>query len=299
MAVISVTSDLDVADKFKVLVKEALGVDSAYIRAKDTITSLVADDKDMAAADKARMIAEIIGGVVNNINSAAMSTALQWASQEKDIALKKLELEKQLDILAQDILLKTEQVEQTANAIRLSKVESQRMYGVPTFDPQTDDLSTLTDVGKVYQDELLTVAQTAKMVKDKDLVTQKVIESHAAVHKIVADTYVNYGQYTYNPPTGAGVTAIVPFGTSFGGSLSSTQQQIAVEQAKGYTYNAWANALTGASSMLGTAIAAEYAEFTDQAKPGYKLLQIVLDTATNLSNADSTFDEAQPPAPPP
>ena len=66
-------------------------------------------------------------------------------------------------------------------------------------------------------------------------------------------------------------------------SLSDVQKAIAEEQAKGYTYNAWANALTGSASMLGTAIAAEYAQF-NEGQTGGDLLQAVLDTATKLKN---------------
>ena len=76
-------------------------------------------------------------------------------------------------------------------------------------------------------------------------------------------------------------------------TLSDTQQEIATEQAKGYAYNAWANALTGSASMLGTAIAAEYAEF-GPGSTGEALLNTVLATATNLKNATTTTDEAVP-----
>lgn len=290
MATISITSDLDVADKYEALVKQSLSGTSAYIRAKETIQDLV-DSGAIDEAQKAEIISNIVGSVVNNINSSSMSTAMAWAQAEKDIALKKLELAKQLDILDQENLVKQAQIEQIENGIRLAKVESKRMHGTATFDAN-DNIISLDSTGKVYTDMVLTQAQTDKTGEEQLLVQQKITESHAAVHKIVADTYVNYGNYTYSGLNGNGITAVSANHGSFK-TLSNTQQEIAIEQAKGYVYNAWANALTGSASMLGTAIAAEYAEFgSDQ--PGGILLDTILDTARNLKAATTTTNEATP-----
>ena len=290
MATITVTNDLDVAEKYETLVKQSLDGNSAYIRAKETIQDLV-DSGSIDEAQKAEVISSIVGGIINNITSSSMSTALAWAQSEKDIALKKLELEKQLDILDQDKLLKESQVEQVTNTTRLAKVESKRMYGTATFDANGNIIS-LDSTGKVAKDIELTGEQITKLQEETALVIQKVAESQAAVHKIVADTYVNYGNYVYS---GLGETGIATVTKQHGDfkTLSDTQKDIAIEQAKGYTYNAWANALTGSASMLGTAIAAEYAEFgADQ--PGGILLDTILDTARNLKAATSTTDDASP-----
>jgi hypothetical protein len=290
MATISITSDLDVAGKYETLVKQSLGGNSAYIRAKETIQDLV-DSGAIDEAQKAEIISNIVGGVVNNINSSSMSTAISWASAEKDIELRKLELSKQLDILDQDVLLKEAQIAQINNTIRLAKVESKRVYGTAVFDAQ-DNIISLDSTGKVSKDIELTESQVTKSTSENTLVLQKVKESHAAVHKIVADTYVNYGSYTYSGLGENGVTTVTANHGAYK-TLSDTQQDIAIEQAKGYTYNAWANALTGSASMLGTAIAAEYAEF-GPTQPGGILLDTILDAARNLKSATTTVDEATP-----
>jgi len=290
MATIAITNELDVADKYETLVKQSLAGNSAYIRAKETIQDLV-DSGAIDESQKAEIISNIVGGIINNITSSSMSTAMQWASAEKDIALKKLELAKQLDILDQENLLKESQVEQVYNAIRLAKAESKRMYGSATFDANNNILS-LEDSGKVYTDMVLTAAQTSKTAVEENLVNQKITESHAAVHKIVADTYVNYGNYTYTGVSDGGINTVTEQHGSYK-TLSDTQREIAVEQAKGYTYNAWANALTGSASMLGTAIAAEYAEF-GAGQPGGILLDTILDAARNLKAASTLADEATP-----
>ena len=291
MAIISVTSDLDVADKFAILVAQSLSGNSAYIRAKETIQEMV-DKGDIDQTQKAEIIASIVGSATNNINSTSMSTALAWATAEKDIELKKLELSKQLDILDQDTLIKTAQVREVENSIRLAKIESKRVFGTGVFDIDGNIVSIDT-TGKVVKDMELTDEQINKIGVENSLIEQKIKESYAAVHKIIADTYVNYGSYTYSGLTVNGVTGVVQNHDVNFNTLSDTQKDIAIEQAKGYTYNAWANALTGCSSMLGTAIASEVFDFTP-GSPGKLLLDTILGTAQNLRLASSDSDDAVP-----
>jgi hypothetical protein len=290
MATITVESNFDVINKYEQLTAQALSGESAYIRAKETIEELVASGS-LDDAQKAEVISSVIGTIAASITSAGMSTALQWASAEKDFALRKLELAEQLDILTQENLLKLAQIEQIDNTNRLAKVESRRMYGISVFDGN-DNIVSLDDSGKVYTEMQLVDAQRTKTGVEETLTTQKITESQAAVHKIVADTYVNYGNYTYTTPSVTGITSITANHGVYK-TLSDTQQDIAIEQAKGYTYNAWANALTGSASMLGTAMAAEYAEF-GAGQPGAVLLDTVLNTALNLKAATTTTDEAIP-----
>lgn len=290
MATITITNDLDVADKYATLVAQSLSGESVYIRAKETIQDLV-DSGAIDDAKKAEIISTIVSGIVNNITSSSMSTAMAWSQAEKEIALKKLELEKQLDILSQELLVKQAQTSQVETANRLAKVESKRIYGTAVFDTE-DNIISIDNTGKTYKEMLLLDAQLDKTNEETALVTQKISESHAAVHKIVADTYVNYGNYNYTGLSATGITTVTANHGTYK-TLSDTQQDIAIEQAKGYTYNAWANALTGSASMLGTAIAAEYAEF-GTGQPGGILLETVLDTARNLKAATSTTSEATP-----
>jgi len=281
MATISISSDLDVLSKYDSLVSRSLGGESVYIRAKETIQELAAEG-DLSDIDKAKVISEVLNSLNTSLVSASMSTALAWAQAEKDISLRKLELALQLDAIEQDVFLKEAQTEQMYSSIRLAKVESRRMYGVAAF--VNNDVVSLSDEGKVYTDIQLTDAQRTKVGAETTLTTQKMEESYAAVHKIVADTYVNYGSYTYTGLTAIGLENITANHADSFATLSDMQKEIAAEQARGYTYSAWANALTGTASMLGTAIAAEYSEFQDGSTGG-DLLGILIDTARNLSDA--------------
>jgi hypothetical protein len=291
MATITITDSLDVANKYDILVKQSLSGDSAYIRAKETIQELVSTGA-LDETQKAEIISNILGNVINNITSSSMSTAMQWANAEKEIALKKLELSKQLDILGEEYLLKKAQTAQVQSATTLAKIESKRIFGTAILDSEGNVVS-LADDGKVYTDIQLASSTINKTDVEKTLAEQKIVESQAAVHKIVADTYTNYGHFTYTDITANGISGVTPNDLGTFRTLSKTQQDIAVEQAKGYVYNAWANALSGSASMLGTAIAAEYAEFGD-GQPGGVLLDTILDAARNLKNAATTTDDAVP-----
>jgi len=288
---------IDVLSKYSSLVHESLGGDSMYIRAKETIQDLV-NNGDIDDAKKAEIISSVIGGVVSSITNASMSTALEWSKYEKDLELKKLEFDQQLLILEQDKLLKTAQVDQAKTQTRSALIESKRMFGTGTFDA-SGVLISLANEGKVWNDMALVTQNTTNATKESVLIDSKVKELEVAIHKIVADTYTNFGSYTYvYDASGNGISSvtrndITPIGNHI--SLSDTQQNIAVEQGKGYTYNAWANALTGSASVLGTALAAGSDVFTFAAGTNEaKLFDAVVLTVNNLKAASSNATGAVP-----
>ena len=253
MATISATKDLDVISKYLALVKESLGGDSVYIRTKETLQQL-ADSGDIKDADKAKIIAEVLGSLSSSISNSAMSTALQWASSEKDVELKKLELEKQLDILDYERDLKEAQAEKTRYDSVATQASTIKMIGNPTV--VNGKVISVDNTGKVYFDTEVVKNQNTNLGKEGLLLDSKRNESFAAIHKVIADTYVNYGSWNYTGLSAGGLTGV----TSSGGqasSLSAVQTNIAKEQAKGYSYNAWANAVTGAASMIGTIVASD------------------------------------------
>jgi hypothetical protein len=249
MATISVTNDLDVADKYETLVKQSLAGDSVYIRAKETLQELF-ENGTITEAEKSQVLSNIIGGMVNNITSTSMSTAIAWAQAEKEVELKKLELAKQLDILDQEILLKEEQVAKLEKDSIAQQAQTIRTFGVPTVID--GDVASLDNSGKLYEEILLTRQQVSNAVKEGSLLDSKKVESRAAVHKVVADTWRNFGSYTFDL-TDTGLQNVTANHTAT--TLSDIQEVIAKEQAKGYAYNAWANALSGSVSAIGTAMA--------------------------------------------
>jgi hypothetical protein len=252
MATISLTTELDVLNKYTALLKESLGSESVYIRAKETIEDL-AKEGDLPDSEKAKMIAEVVGGLSGSLANASMSAALQWASSEKELAFKKIQLEKELDILDSDKELKDVQIEKVKTEDVATQAQMIRTYGTPTVDAN-NLVTSLSDSGKVHEDIQLVRANVIKVGKENNVLDSKLKESHVAIHKVVADTYRNYGTYTYSI-TDQGVTGVS--GTSNNVTLSDLQQVIAEEQSKGYAYNAWANAATSSASFLATALSSD------------------------------------------
>lgn len=258
MAVIAIASELDVIEKYLCLVKESLGSDSVYLRTKETLEDLFKNN-NIKDTDKAKVIADVMGSLNSSLVNGSMSTALQWASAEKDVALKKLQLEIELDILAQEVLLKEAQVDKMGYESIAVQAQTKKVYGTPTV--VDGFVTSLADDGKTTYEIALLDTENTNKGKEGILLDSKLNESFAAIHKVVADTYVNYGAWQYTLSSG-GITS-APLDKTLVGydTLSSVQKTIAKEQAKGYAYNAWGNALTGTSSMLGTAIASELTQF--------------------------------------
>jgi len=269
MATITTTttfSTLDIVPKYKELIAASLGTGSVYIRAKETLNELAVQG-DLTDVEKAKLLANVLTGINSTLVSSSMSTALQWAEQERVTELKKLEAEKNLDALDKQVLLTEAQTSKTHKESIETQARIKRMYGTPSITG-LDTLVALDNTGTVdsgkvfYEIEGIDAATT--LTSKKALLTDaQVREANAAIHKIVADTYQNYGSFTYALANN-GVSSVVPtHGTHK--PHSDYQRAIAGEQAKGYAWNAWANAATSTASTLGTALASG---FVDTAKVG-------------------------------
>lgn len=253
MAIITVPETLDVLEKFECLMKEAVSSESVYIRTKETITQYF-KDSSLNSNDKANAIASILGTMSSSVTGAAMQTALQWASTERDLALRKLELAKQLDILDAEKTLKDAQADKLQYDSIAVQAETIRVMGKPLV--VAGEVKSLEDAGKIWQDIQIGIQQERNLKEEETLIKAKQKESYAGVQKALADSIVNYGAWNYTISE-AGITnapiktanTVVP--------LSDAQRMIAQEQAKGYAYNAWANAVTASAGMIGTAMASE------------------------------------------
>ena len=248
------TTDLDVVNKQRKLVEEALGPDGAYIRLKETLIDLL-DAGEIKGTDRADVVSTTLSQLAGQITAGAMQTALSWAAQEKELELKKLELEYQLEVIRQQGLLAKNQVVDSLAGRQLKQAQRIREYGIATTDSEGNVVS-LANNGKVYQEELNVVQDTANKALLPAQIAAQTEEVHARTHKTIADTYVNHGIYTWTGITSKGVTGVTKASTGYT-TLSELQKQVAAQQAKGYSYNAWANAATGASGMIGTLVAAE------------------------------------------
>lgn len=251
---IMMETSLNVVDKQRKLVEEALGPDGAYIRLKETLIDLL-DAGEIKGTDRANAVSTTLSNIAGQITASAMQIGLQWAEAEKQLELKRLEMEYQLELLRQQGILAENQVIDSLAGRQLKQAQRIREYGIATTD-SSGNVTSLANNGKVYQEEQNVIQDTANKALLPTQIAAQTEEVHARTHKSIADTYVNHGIFTWTDITDKGVTGVIKASSGYT-TLSDLQKQVAAQQAKGYSYNAWSNAATGASGMIGTLIAAE------------------------------------------
>ena len=284
MAIV-LNTELDVIDKYKELVTSSLDGDSVYARVKETLERLQ-DDGAISDAKKAELMAGVVSSVVGSITSNSMSTALAWTTKEKELRLQKLELEAKLNNIDQDALVKKAQVRNLNVEHTKAQAEILRVYGSPTLDID-GNVTSLANEGKVFTDMQYTNTQIAKTTKEQTAIDANIKQTEANIYKITTDALVNHGKWTYTL-SDTGVASATRAAIAGFTPLSDIQTVIAKEQAKGYTYNAWANVVTTASSMVGTAIASEMPIFGQNANGrddiGRVMINKINDLTTRLTN---------------
>jgi hypothetical protein len=251
---IELDTQLDVVNKYQELVNKSLDSDSVYIRMKETMSDML-DKGDIDETVKAEVISNVLTSMSTSIASSSMSLALQWSSSEAELKLKKATTEAELELLAEKIKLTEAQKAQVYTQDIAAQSGSVKTDGLPTV---VDGRVVALGKGTKDTEEELVAQKVKQAVKETELVQLKKTETNAGIHKLVADTYVNYGTYAGYTISETGVTGVTRMDTNK--SLSDQQLMIATEQAKGYVYNAWASAASGASATIGTVISADKGE---------------------------------------
>ena len=245
---------LDVVSKQQALVQEALGPDSAYARLKENL-ELMYENADIKAQDKASAITNALTSYVVSVTNAAMTTGLQWADKEKELALQKAEMEYKLSLIDQQTKQSVAQTEGLTAEKQVKQAQLIREYGIATKDAD-GNVTALDNSGKEYASIQNINADTSNKAKQADVLDATKQQTWAQTHKIVADTYINHGVFTWTGLTNVGLTGVTKENTGYT-TLSDMQKVVSGEQAKGYSYNAWSNAASAGASMLGTLAGAE------------------------------------------
>jgi len=273
---ISSFSTLDVLAKYNSLIEDSLSSGSVYIKAKETINELAVNG-DLTDTEKAKIISTVLTNLNNSLVSSSMSTALQWAEQERVLELKRLETANTLaQVAANTALIQA----QTAKAQQESIAIQARTMGDYGTVTAINGIVTAISGGKHDKEMVLLDDQHTEALDKIALLQAQTKSTDAATHKVVADTYDNYGIFSYALDT-TGVTSITdhtPAGTK---PNSYYQKKIAMGQAYGYTWNAWSNAITSTASTLGTAMASGVLDATSTAQLTSQWQAII----TKLENA--------------
>lgn len=254
MVNIITNSAIDVVEKQRLLVEEALAPDGAYIRAKETLNDLL-DRGGITEELRAKVIGETISQIAIGITANAMSTGLQWAAKETDNSFKKEEMARTLALLDSQVEEAKEKAVASIAAKQLLQAQLIRDYGQPILDNDGNVVS-LPDSGRLYETIENLKQDTANKVKLNDQVVAQTDEVYARTHRLVADTYINHGVFQWTSLDNNGMSGVQKLVTNYT-TLSDLQKVVSAEQAKGYAYNAWSNAATSSGGMIGTLVAAE------------------------------------------
>lgn len=254
MATINMETDLDVLNRFTSLMQTSLGSESVYIRTKETL-EVMFKDYNINGTDKANILSQVLGTLSSSLTTSAMEVALRWTTAEKELYLKKLELAKELDILDNKIRESEAAADKMFHDSIATQANTIRMLGTPTV--VDGKVISLENEGKVWQEIEIGKVQETNLGKEGHLLDSRLNESYAAIHKTVADTVVNFGPWKYELSEDGITTQPTRTGMGSFSPLSDVQRTIAEEQAKGYTYNAWSNAVTASAGMIGTIVASD------------------------------------------
>lgn len=254
MVNIITNSDIDVVEKQRLLVEEALAPDGAYIRAKETLNDLL-DRGGITEELRAKVIGETISQIAIGITANAMSTGLQWAAKETDNSFKKEEMSRTLALLDSQVEEAKEKAVASIAAKQLLQAQLIRDYGQPILDNDGNVVS-LPDSGRIYETIENLKQDTANKASLNTQIVAQTDEVYARTHRLVADTYINHGVFQWTSLDNNGMSGVQKLVTNYT-TLSDLQKVVSAEQAKGYAYNAWSNAATSSGGMIGTLVAAE------------------------------------------
>jgi len=171
MTTIVMDTTLDVVNKYNELVQEALGDESIYARMKENLVDLLADG-NLKDTDRAKIIGEAMSNMAVGLSGQLMDAALKLTAQEKDLVLKKTELEYKLSILDKESSKANEEIENAREARKLAQAKRLREYGVATLDGN-GNVTGLSDAGLVWQQQ--------------KLVEKQIEQGTAAIDKIADD----------------------------------------------------------------------------------------------------------------
>ena len=252
--VISLNTSMDVISKYKQLVEASANGESLYVRAREVIKALK-EDNLITNGDEGTAIAQVVAQLSGSASSQAMSTALAWESAEKELVLKKEELEKKIDLLK----IEATKAEYDADLAKVTKNAAEakmiREYGA-NIVYVNGSVATLPDEGRAYE-EIKSMKQSTLNAEATNYgIKAQTEQAHASIHKLVADTYVNHGMYSGYTVAENGITGTQKLSTGYV-TLSEMNRVVAGEQAKGYVLNAYSNAASSSAGMIGTLVAAE------------------------------------------
>ncbi len=182
--------DLNVIETYKKLMEASTGDQSAYLRAKETVTELVNTDSTLTGRERADIIASTISSIATSITTQAMSAAITISKENRDAPylLAKIAADadnanaKLVNLEKEGTLLDKRASESTANA---NHTDAQTAQTKANTLRVIADIRADTGFHTTYDAVELFAADTsgALTVKGDRAVKQK---------QMLADTYISY-----------------------------------------------------------------------------------------------------------
>lgn len=250
---INTDTTLEVISKYNELSVALTDVDSMYLKAKETLDELFKTNT-MTAVDKANIISNTLSNITIQSSQMALNTALQWCTAEKQILFDKMKLSYELQQISQGSLKIAQDTLNAEQDNLILQAQMLRMYGKPTL--VNGKITLLDNSGKLYEEAQLIKQQTLNEETKNTQIEAQTDELYARIHQLVADAYVNHGVFNGYALSSTGLSGVTRVATGYK-TLSELNALVGAEQAKGYVYNAWANAVSSSASMLATLISTE------------------------------------------
>ncbi len=240
-------ADLAVVDTYLSLMKASTGKDSAYIRAKETLTALF-EDSSMSEVDRSNTIAKTISEIANNITTVAMNTAVQIAKENRDAPYTLGKIKEDTALIVEQTNLVVEETTKVVKEVELAELtvknstysgwklqaELYRDYGVQTYN-----LTVANDIVPLTQ------------FSDYGLKVE-------TLNKAKVDTYATYSSayrtngvvtYTVDQDTGKMLTAASADNDVKAG-LTHAQTKLAIRNEQGFNDNQRQHVVNSSATMM-------------------------------------------------
>lgn len=254
-----VVANLAVTDTFTELMKVAVGKDSIYIRAKETLTEFLTADAStpspMTQSERAQLLANTLAQMSSSITNQAMTQATQIAKENRDAPY---ELAKTIA----DVKYKQEQTDKIVNdnALVIEQIEEMKaetiIKRIGAWKTQAD-IYTQNGVNVTAQDInspiLTTVVPTNKLALD--IVQAEQLK--ASKFSALASTFRRDGAYTWSTDINGDVTVGSDTTPATWTPLTKAQTNVAIRQERGFDDNMRQHAANSSANMIGLLLSTE------------------------------------------
>jgi len=243
---------LDVTTPFKELMQAAVGKDSIYIRAKETMNEFLANS-NLSDAEKATQLSQMLVSIGSSITDNAMSHAVQIAKDNRDApySLAKVRADTQLiNAQHEKVLEDTKLI--TSNK---TKVDIDTKATTVSMWKMQADMYTKNGIdtsGLSITNPILTAAPVYPLADDK----VKAEGAKAATYSKLASTRMQDGNVTVSKDSNGDIVSITPT-TGKTESLTGSQINVAIRQEKAFDDNMRQHAANSSSTMIGMLLSTE------------------------------------------